>query len=78
VIFADRDGEFGLTVAVTHGDGLETRYSHLARIAVMVGDCVSADALVGHVGSTGLSPGPRLHFEVRRNGKPVDPLASDH
>jgi murein DD-endopeptidase MepM/ murein hydrolase activator NlpD len=78
VTFAERDGEFGLTVAVTHGDELQTRYGHLSRIAVTVGDCVSADTLVGYARSTGLSAGPRLHFEVRRNGKPVDPLASDH
>ena len=77
VIFAERDGEFGLTVAVMHGGGLETRYGHLHLVAVRVGDCVSAGTIVGFVGSTGLADRPKLHFEVRRSGKPVDPLALD-
>ena len=74
VVFTGRDGEFGLVVAVMHGGGLETRYGHLRLVGVRVGDCVSAGTIVGFVGSTGLSDRPKLHFEVRRNGKPVDPL----
>jgi len=75
VIFVGRDGELGNTIALMHGGGVETRYGHLSRIAVAVGDCVSAGTVIGYAGSTGLSPGPRLYFEVRRNGTPVDPLA---
>jgi murein DD-endopeptidase MepM/ murein hydrolase activator NlpD len=75
VVFAERDGEFGLTVAVMHGGGLETRYGHLHLVAQRVGDCVSAETIVGYSGSTGLADRPKLHFEVRRNGKPVDPLS---
>lgn len=74
VIFANRDGEFGNTVVVMHGGGVETRYGHLSRIAVAVGDCVSAGTIIGFAGSTGLSASPPVHFEVHRNGKPVDPL----
>ena len=59
VIFANRDGEFGNTVAVMHGGGVETRYGHLSRIAVAVGDCVSAGTIIGSAGSTGLSASPR-------------------
>jgi murein DD-endopeptidase MepM/ murein hydrolase activator NlpD len=77
VVFTGRDDEFGLTVAVMHGGGLETRYGHLHLVAVRVGDCVSAGTIVGFVGSTGLADRPKLHFEVRRNGKPVDPLTSE-
>lgn len=78
VVFTGRDAEFGLVVAVMHGGGLEARYGHLRLVAVRVGDCVSADTIVGYVGSTGLTDRPKLHFEVRRNGQPIDPLTLDH
>lgn len=65
---------YGLTVMVEHGGGLETRYAHLSGIAVGVGQAVHAGTLLGYVGSTGLATGPHLHYEVRVNGRAVNPL----
>lgn len=66
-------GTYGNLVVVRHPDGSETRYAHLSAIGVRVGDEVAAGAPLGQVGSTGRSTGPHLHFEVRRDGRPVDP-----
>ncbi len=65
---------YGNLVVVDHGGGLETRYAHLSRIDVQVGQAVPAGAVVGLVGSTGNSVGPHLHLEVRRGGEVVDPV----
>jgi len=65
---------YGLMVVVDHGYGVETRYAHMSRTAAQVGQVVSRGDLLGYVGSTGLSTGPHLHYEVRVNGRPVDPL----
>jgi len=68
--------DFGRFVRLRHGERLETVYAHLTRVVkpLKVGDVVTADDIIGHVGSTGRSTGPHLHFEVRRNGTPIDPL----
>lgn len=66
-------GGYGLMVEVDHGNGLATRYGHLSRIDVAVGDRLEAGQRVGAVGSTGRSTGPHLHYEVRRNGEAVNP-----
>ncbi|MBK8014078.1 MAG: peptidoglycan DD-metalloendopeptidase family protein [Deltaproteobacteria bacterium] len=71
---AEETSGYGMMVVIDHGDGLETRYAHLDRIDVAVGSEVNAGASLGAVGSTGRSTGPHLHFEIRREGKPVDPL----
>ncbi len=63
----------GLTVELAH-DGFTTRYLHLSAIKVRPGETVKAGTVVGLVGNTGVSTGPHLHFEVRVNGQPVDPL----
>lgn len=63
----------GLTVDVAH-DGFLTRYAHLSAIKVRVGESVPAGHTIGLVGSTGVSTGPHLHFEVRVKDQPVDPL----
>ncbi|MDR0843143.1 MAG: peptidoglycan DD-metalloendopeptidase family protein [Acidobacteriota bacterium] len=76
VISAGREGGYGNTVLVEHGDGLRTRYGHLSSIDVKVGDTVTSGGNLGTVGSTGRSTGPHLHFEVIRMGKPANPLAS--
>lgn len=68
-----REG-YGWLVEVTHGNGLVTRYAHNARNLVNVGDTVSRGQRLALMGSTGRSTGPHVHFEVLRNGQPVDPL----
>ena len=68
-------GAYGFLVIVDHGLGWETRYAHLSRIDVTVGQRLAQSAVVGLVGSTGASTGPHLHFEVRREGQALDPLA---
>lgn len=73
VTFAGRTGALGLAVYINHGNGLETRYGHLSKIHVKKGEKVATGAKIGAVGSTGLSTGPHLHFEVRKNGKHQNP-----
>ena len=69
-------GGYGNLVEVHHPNGYATRYAHLSRIAagVRAGAAVRQGDVIGYVGSTGLSTGPHLHYEVRRKGQPVDPL----
>ncbi|MCW1430683.1 M23 family metallopeptidase [Novosphingobium sp. JCM 18896] len=76
VTTADWRGGYGLFVALDHGRGLETRYGHMSRLGVGVGQRVSRGQILGFVGSTGLSTGPHLHYEMRVNGQPIDPLPS--
>ena len=66
-------GGYGLLVVIDHGGGLQTRYAHASRLLVMPGQRVEAGQVVALVGSTGLSTGPHLHFEVRVHGRPTDP-----
>ena len=66
-------GEYGNSVKIDHGDGLFTVYAHLSRIEVRPGDCVARGQVIGHAGSTGVSAGPNVHFEVWFDGKFVDP-----
>jgi peptidoglycan hydrolase-like protein with peptidoglycan-binding domain len=65
---------YGNLVVVTHRLGFETWYAHLSTIAAVPGQPVAGGVLLGRVGSTGHSSGPHLHWEVRRNGTPIDPL----
>jgi murein DD-endopeptidase MepM/ murein hydrolase activator NlpD len=74
VTVAEFSGGYGNLVEVDHGHGITTRYGHLSRIVVSVGDRVAAGDTVGRVGSTGRSTGPHVHYEVRRNGRAVDPV----
>lgn len=74
VTHAGTMGGYGLMVEVDHGNGIATRYAHLSRVDVSVGDMVRAGHRVGRVGSTGRSTGPHLHYETRINGEAVDPL----
>ncbi len=67
-------GTYGNVVVLDHGDGSETRYAHLSRVSVAAGDAVRQGDVIGAVGSTGASTGPHLHFELRFDGRAVDPL----
>ncbi len=73
VTYAQENGNYGLLVKITHENGVETRYSHLDRIDVKVGDKVYKGQQVGTMGITGRVTGPHLHFEIRINGRPVSP-----
>ena len=73
VVHAGPAGTYGNLVTVRHDNGFETRYAHLSEVDVKVGDLVEAGAELGKVGTTGYSTGPHLHFEVRRDGQPIDP-----
>lgn len=73
VSFAGRAGGHGNHVRLTHGGDLTTGYSHMSRIAVRSGQMVRRGQVIGYVGSTGLSTGPHLHFEVYKAGRPINP-----
>ena len=75
VAFAGRHGGHGNYVKLDHGGGLGTGYGHMSRIAVMPGSAVKAGQVIGYVGSTGLSTGPHLHYEMYQNGRTVNPLS---
>jgi murein DD-endopeptidase MepM/ murein hydrolase activator NlpD len=74
VIIAGWEGGYGNLVVLENGGGIATAYAHQSSIAVTVGQTVSQGQTIGYVGSTGFSTGPHLHFEVRVNGSPVDPV----
>ena len=74
VSFAGWNGGYGNVIYINHGNGMETRYAHLSRMDVRVGQRVQAGQAIGRVGSTGTATGPHLHFEVRINGEPRNPL----
>ena len=82
-IYATGDGEvlsvdsklsgYGHHVIIQHGYGFETLYAHMSRVAVRVREKVKRGQVIGYVGNTGTSTGPHLHYEVHKNGSPVDP-----
>jgi murein DD-endopeptidase MepM/ murein hydrolase activator NlpD len=74
VIAAGWAGGYGRQVRIAHGGGIVTTYSHMSSIAAEPGTLVRQGQLIGHVGSSGLSTGPHLHYEVRIGGRPVNPL----
>ncbi len=75
VIFVGTKGGYGLTVIMDHGDGIATLYAHNSKVEVSEGDVLEKGDLISKVGSTGRSTGPHLHYEVRVDGFPVNPLA---
>lgn len=76
VVFAGWHGGHGNYIRLDQADGQGTGYAHLSRIAVTSGETVTSGQVIGYVGSTGLSTGPHLHYEVYRNGRTVDPLTA--
>jgi murein DD-endopeptidase MepM/ murein hydrolase activator NlpD len=76
VVSAGWHGGYGNQVAIAHGGGIETTYGHMSRIAAHSGEMVRRGEVIGYVGSSGLSTGPHLHFEVTKNGRPVNPLSA--
>jgi murein DD-endopeptidase MepM/ murein hydrolase activator NlpD len=74
VVTAGWLGGYGNAVIIDHGGGRATLYGHQSRLGVGVGQSVGRSAVIGYVGSTGNSTGPHLHFEVRINGVPHNPL----
>ena len=73
VVFAGQEGGYGHVLVLDHGYGLKTRYGHLQRIDVKVGEKVKRGQFVAAVGNTGRSTGPHLHYEIRVNGVPDNP-----
>lgn len=78
VVSAGRAGGCGITVRLRHGGGLDTRYCHMSRMAVRRGQQVKRGQVIGYVGSTGLSTGPHLHYEMYRNGRAINPAGVEY
>ena len=71
---AQWNGGYGRFVSIDHGNGITTCYGHMSAIAVQPGQTVRRGDVIGYAGSSGYSTGPHVHFEVRQNGSPVNPL----
>jgi len=76
VTFTGRYYGYGNMITIDHGGGVVTAYAHLQKILVKPGTVITAGDLIGEVGSTGRATGPHLHFEVRLEGRPVDPATA--
>ncbi|RWK52299.1 M23 family metallopeptidase [Mesorhizobium sp.] len=78
IVFQGDGSGYGNLVKISHGDGSETRYAHMQKFAdkAGVGTKVKAGDVIGYIGTTGLSTGPHLHFELYRNGQAIDPLGT--
>ncbi|HTU80991.1 MAG TPA: M23 family metallopeptidase [Candidatus Acidoferrales bacterium] len=74
VVAAGPDGGYGNLITVDDGDGMTTRYAHCSRIYARVGQAIAPGEVIGAVGMTGRATGPHLHFEVRQDDRPVDPM----
>lgn len=78
ISFQGDGGSYGNLVKISHGNGRETRYAHMQKFAIAsgVGTKVKAGDVIGYIGTTGLSTGPHLHFELYQNGEAIDPLGT--
>jgi murein DD-endopeptidase MepM/ murein hydrolase activator NlpD len=74
VVYSDFHPQYGNMIEIDHGNGLVTRYAHLSKRLAKTGDVVMSNGKIGEVGNTGRSTGPHLHFEVRQNGAPLNPV----
>ncbi len=74
VISAGYNRGYGYMVEIDHGGGITTRFAHLSKIIAKKGQSVAKGDVVGNTGSTGRSTGPHLHYEIRVNGKAIDPM----
>jgi len=75
VVSAGWHGGYGQMVEIAHAGGIATMYGHMSRIAAVSGSYVRQGEVIGYVGSTGLSTGPHLHYEVLKDGRPVNPAS---
>lgn len=75
ISFAGRHGGHGNYVRINHSGGIATGYAHMSRIIAKAGQRIRQGELIGYVGSTGLSTGPHLHYEMYRNGKAINPTS---
>ena len=73
-IFTGRMSDYGNLVIIDHGNGITTRYGHLSRFAARVGEHITKGEVIAYVGTTGRTTAPHLHYEVRVNDRPVDPV----
>lgn len=74
VILAGPDGAYGNSVEINHGSGIITKYAHMQRANVRQGEWIKRGQVLGYIGMTGRTTGPHLHYEVRLNGVPVNPM----
>jgi murein DD-endopeptidase MepM/ murein hydrolase activator NlpD len=74
VTFTGVSGGYGNLIIIAHGNGMTTYYGHLSKIYMKTGQKVRRGVLIGRVGATGRVTGPHLHFEIRKNGRAMDPL----
>lgn len=74
VTFVGNSGNYGLLIKIQHAGNLESLYAHLSRASVSVGDTVRSGEVIGSSGRSGNARGPHLHFEVRSNGSPINPI----
>ena len=70
----NNEGGYGWYIVIYHGDGISTLYAHCSSTIARVGETVKQGQVIGLVGMTGAATGPHIHYEVRVNGSPVDPL----
>jgi murein DD-endopeptidase MepM/ murein hydrolase activator NlpD len=75
IILRERQTQYGNTVVIDHGYGIETVYGHMSKFAAKLGQTVRRGDIIGYVGNTGYSTGPHLHYEVHANGRSQNPMA---